>query len=205
MSSKPFASFDAVNQRRHHAFCPERSFHPRPIAAGFCALFSPIGHCRCCHLPLSVCHVSTFLPCLPSAWFCSPRLSRLAPLRYYAGSDSCQALARTRQVSPLTPLYFPNIPPPTTPCARTSLYQSLQRIRLILGFAMNEQARRHMPPNRVRQPTGCSFASGCSPPRLAATQLPSTTQGVTPYGMDFHHTNKASSRTHSLRPGGRTA
>jgi len=74
-------------------------------------------------------------------------------------------LRREDQVSPLTPLCFPNIPPPTTPCARTSLYQSPQRVRQIPGFAMYEQARRHMPPNRVRQPTGCSFVSGCSPPR----------------------------------------
>ena len=61
---------------------------------------------------------------------------------------------------------------------------------------MNEQARHVIPPNRVRQPTGCSFASGCSPPRLAATQLPLATQVVTSYGMDFHLANKASSRTH---------
>ena len=46
-----------------------------------------------------------------------------------------------------------------------------------------------MPPNRVRQPTGCSFASGCSPPRLAATQLPSeevalrVLQGLDPVGV----------------------
>jgi len=59
-------------------------------------------------------------------------------------------LRREDQVSPLTPLCFPNIPPPTTPCARTSLYQSPQRVRQIPGFAMYEQARRHMPPNRVR-------------------------------------------------------
>src|SRR5919108_5104914 len=33
---------------------------------------------------------------------------------------------------------------------------------------MDEQARRRTSPNRVRHPAGCSFASGCSPPRLAA-------------------------------------
>jgi len=110
-------------------------------------------------------------------------------------------LRTKNQVSPLTPLGFPNIPSPTTPCARTSLYQSPQRVRLVPGFATNEQARRNTPPNRVRQPTGCSFVSGCSPPRLTATQLPSTTQVVTSYGMDFHLANKASSRTHSFRQG----
>ena len=33
-----------------------------------------------------------------------------------------------------------------------------------------------MPSNRVRSPADQSFASGCSPPRLAATQLPLTTE-----------------------------
>ncbi len=32
------------------------------------------------------------------------------------------------------------------------------------------------PPNRVRSPTNQQFASGCSPPRLTATQLPSATE-----------------------------
>ena len=58
---------------------------------------------------------STFLPRLPSARFCFPCLSRLAPHRYYAGSDPCPALA-SRQVSPLTPLCLPDIPPPNTSC-----------------------------------------------------------------------------------------
>ena len=41
---------------------------------------------------------------------------------------------------------------------------------------MNEQARRHIPPNRVRHPADRQFASGCSPPRLTTTQLPSATR-----------------------------
>jgi NitT/TauT family transport system substrate-binding protein len=41
---------------------------------------------------------------------------------------------------------------------------------------MESQARRSSPPNRVRHPTDQQFASGCSPPRLAATQLPSATE-----------------------------
>jgi hypothetical protein len=55
-----------------------------------------------------------------------------------------------------------------------------------LGFAMVTQARRSIPPKQVRYPTGCSFASSCSPPRLAATQLLSASQVVTSYGLDFH-------------------
>jgi hypothetical protein len=41
---------------------------------------------------------------------------------------------------------------------------------------MYEEARRTTRPNRVRYPTDCMFASGCSPPRLTATQLPSATE-----------------------------
>ena len=55
-------------------------------------------------------------------------------------------LARTRQLSPLTPPCLPNIPSPTTSSARTSLSQSPQRVQSELrrapGFATNEQARR---------------------------------------------------------------
>src|SRR5277367_1101476 len=67
------------------------------------------------------------------------------------------------------------------------------------GFAMNEQARRTMPPKRVRYPAGCSFASSCSPPRIAATQLPSATCATTSHRTDFHPPDKATSQTHSPR------
>ena len=68
------------------------------------------------------------------------------------------------------------------------------------AFATSEQARRYAMPKRVRHPTGYPFASGCSPPRLAATQLPSASYAVTTHGKDFHLADKASSRTHSPRP-----
>ena len=56
-----------------------------------------------------------------------------------------------------------------------------QRDRLLglcpgLDFTLNPQARRYARPNRVRYPTDCMFVSGCSPPRVAATQLPLTTR-----------------------------
>ena len=66
------------------------------------------------------------------------------------------------------------------------------------GFAMNEQARRTIPPKRVRYPAGCSFASSCSPPRIAATQLPSATCATTSHRTDFHPPDKATSQTHSF-------
>ena len=52
----------------------------------------------------------------------------------------------------------------------------LQRIGLLPGFATESEARRNTTPNRVRYPTDRQFASSCSPPRLAATQLPSATE-----------------------------
>src|SRR6202035_287390 len=59
------------------------------------------------------------------------------------------------------------------------------------------QARRNTPPNRVRHPAGCLFASGCSPPHLTETQLPSATCVVTPHDVDSHHADRATSQTHS--------
>jgi hypothetical protein len=45
-----------------------------------------------------------------------------------------------------------------------------------LDFAFGQQAHRYARPNRVCHPTDCMFASGCSPPRLAAAQLPLATR-----------------------------
>ena len=67
------------------------------------------------------------------------------------------------------------------------------------GFAMNEQARRTTPPKQVRHPAGCSFASSCSPPRIAATQSPSATCATTSHRTDFHPPDKTASQTHSPR------
>ena len=68
---------------------------------------------------------------------------------------------------------------------------------VVPGFATHEQARHEIPPKQVRHPTDCRFTSGCSPPRLAATQLPSITGLATNPGTDLHRADKASSRTHS--------
>ena len=61
---------------------------------------------------------------------------------------------------------------------------------------MNEQARRSSPPNRIRSPTDQQFASGCSPPCLAATQLPSATE--------LWHTPTRTFTVLMWRPHGRT-
>ena len=47
-----------------------------------------------------------------------------------------------------------------------------------------------------------SFASGCSPPRLSTTQLPSATdRPVFPSGRDFHPSVGAYSQAHPPAPG----
>lgn len=46
----------------------------------------------------------------------------------------------------------------------------------VLVFALHSEARQLILPNRVRYPTDWSFASGCSPPHLTVTQLPSATE-----------------------------
>jgi hypothetical protein len=61
---------------------------------------------------------------------------------------------------------------------------------------MASQARRSSPPNRVCYPTDQQIASGCSPPRLAATQLPSATE--------LWHTPTRTFTVLMWRPHGRT-
>jgi len=49
-------------------------------------------------------------------------------------------------------------------------------MQCVPGFVLSPQTRHSTPPNQVRYPTDRLFVSGCSPPRLTATQLPSTTR-----------------------------
>ena len=162
---------------------PDRSFHPRP--ARFCTSCSPRGHCRCCCLLLSSHRTSTFLPTFPRRGFAVRAFQGSSPLRYYAGSASCRALA-----SPTGLSAYPALPsghPIPNHVVRPNVALPVTSARPVgpcgPGFAINEQARRNTPPNRVRHPTGCPFASGCSPPHLAATQLPSATCDLPWHGL----------------------
>ena len=67
-----------------------------------------------------------------------------------------------------------------------------------LDFAINEQARRSVRPNRVRHPTDCKFAAGCSPPRLTATQLPLATGSGHLPREDLHLSDRACFQAHSF-------
>jgi hypothetical protein len=73
-----------------------------------------------------------------------------------------------------------------------------------LDFALNPQARRYVRPNRVRHPTDCMFTSGCSPPRLATTQLPLITGSEHLPEEDLHLSDRACSQAHGLPACGRS-
>ena len=114
--------------------------------------------------------------------------------RYYEDSDSCSAHPPRRSPHLLRHTFLSfRLQPRRLPGHRLPPRQRDQRVS---DFAMNEQARRSSPPNRVRHPTDRPFASGCSPPRLAATQLPSATE--------LWHTPTRSFTVLMWRPHGRT-
>ncbi len=126
---------------------------------------------------------------------------RTQPQRYYAGSDSYPA--RTRRAGLYASFVSPSEHPTPNhvvgPSVAFAVVSTRPAGRTDPGFAMSEQARRTTPPKRVRHPAGCSFASSCSPPRLATTQLLSATCVTTSHRLDFHLPDKTTSRTHSLR------
>ena len=101
--TEPFAAFDAVAQRRQHAFRPDRGFGPRKITLSLSALCSLVGTPDGL-LPRTVHRASPFLPTFPRTGLCCPVLSRSVPSgrrpqRYYAGSDSCPARTRRAGLS----------------------------------------------------------------------------------------------------------
>ena len=82
---------------------------------------------------------------------------------------------------PFTSPSLPSIPSsnhPPPPPGSVCFLPRADQLRFgagILGFAIAQQARHGDRPNRVRHPPDCSFTSGCFPPLLAETQLPSVT------------------------------
>jgi hypothetical protein len=194
---------DAVASADIMRSVPRRSFHHGPgfrPPVGFCTTFSLCRHCRCFLCFIVVQTTSTFLPSFPRPGFASPASRGTAPQQYYGGSDSCPHRPKPAGLSAYSAL--PSAHPAPNHVMRPerrfdSHISASGRTSNGPGFAINEQARRRTPPKRVRYPAGCAFASGCSPPRLAATQLPSASCVVTSHDQDSHSADKTSSRTHS--------
>ena len=177
-SLAPWRGF--INSRRSPG--DSALFHTPEESSPFCLA---LGHSQwlvCCPL---VCSGSTFL-----------RSLRSIPItglpRYYGRSDSCRIGSSVpywphehrsgpRQVSLLHAHELPSSPSPTTlapPVAAFARYPSaplIFRLRRIKTSPFTSRLIESLWPNRVRYPTGFPFTSGCSPPRLAATQLPSVT------------------------------
>ena len=135
---------------------------------------------------------------LPYWRFCFPPVD-LAAFRYYEGSDSRRTLITPTGlpaylVSPSehsapnhlmhpdddtsTAVYHPTLTP--TGLGKVVLASTRAFFGRLSGFAIYMQARRCTLPKRVRHPTDCSFASGCSPPHVAVTQLPPATRATWP-------------------------
>ena len=186
----------ASNMRALHS---EASAHDRlgPFASAPC--LTPTGTAGARPCSRRGAHASTFLSSFPQSGFASrsfselprngttkiltpARLTRRAGLPAYCTTPSCRSVSN--------PVGLPDhrLPP-------------RQRVQRVSDFAMNEQARRSSPPNRVRHPTDQQFALGCSPPRLAATQLPSATELWLPPTRTFTVLMwRPHRRTHSRMP-----
>ena len=210
--AEPYASLHPLGEGLQHAFRPHMAFHPVPILrAGFSRLYSPFGHYRELRFVLCGLHSSTFLhPFAPRALPRFPALTgALTPV---------QGALRTLRKRNEHPPWPEQVSLVNT--ARTSLHSvtnhltrpavasvlPTQRSRLPetgvsgLDFTLNEEARRYVRPKRVRFTTDCKFTSGCSPPRLAATQLPSAIGSGHLPREDLHLSDRACSQAHSSQP-----
>ena len=147
-------------------------------------------------------HTSTFLPTFPRHGFAFRASRGSSPLQYYAGSDSCPALARQTGLFAYSALPSGHPIPTHVMCLERRFRSHLSASNgPSTGSRLRQpsRARQHTPPKRVRHPTGYPFASGYFPPRLAATQLPSASCNVTSHGQDLHLTDRAYSRTYEGR------
>jgi len=148
---------------------------------------------------------SLFLTDFPQHGFAAHASRPFQQHRYYSASDSC--LRHLGDRSPrLSRTNFPTFRLQPRDAPQHRFTRQFQRAGQVPDFAMNEQARRHIPPNRVRYPADCQFASGCSPPRLATTQLPSASGSwlapARTYTMLFARLHGRTHSGKSRNPGG---
>ena len=188
----PFAAFDPPFEGRQHPLCPHPRFGSkfrgspdrslrRLVALAGSAVTSPFGHYRR-SLPVARQRVSIFLhslapPALPGF---IATMSAVTPARGH-GLLASSALLQPCRSPCFTQSAFRALclQPPTRSHGRFNTYplsaMSFPTRRRGLGFTLVPQARQTVRPNRVCHPTDRSFASCCSPPRLAAAQLRSAT------------------------------
>ena len=160
---------------------------------------SPCGHYRrlAFALPLRVAHASTFLPPVPRRSFALCASRDCSPLRYHEGSDSCTAHLRRSSPRLLRHTFLSfRLQPRGLPDHR---FPPRQRDQRVSDFALESQARRSSPPNRVRLPTDRQFASGCSPRRLGANAVTFGYGAVAFSDTVFHRADVAPSRAHDSR------
>ena len=183
---------NAANMRSFHT---EASTHDqsRPCVSAPClALAGTTGATLCSRYGP---HASTFLSPFPQSGFAS-RPSRGS--RRFGTMETLTSYApHLRRRSPRLPRHtFLSFRPQPRGLPEHRFVHHPQRVQRLSDFAMNEQARRSAPPNRVRSPTDRQFTSGCSPPRLTTTQLPSATE--------LWHTPARTFTVLMWRPHGRT-
>src|SRR6516165_2749029 len=151
------------------------------VASGFCSRLA-LRHSSALFVPCSALCTSAFLPTFPPRGFARRASRGSSPQQDYAGSDPYRPLARSTGLSAYSapPAKHPDPNHVMSPECRFASHFSASSPTLSgLRLRQRSQARQLTPPKRVRQPTGCSFASSCFPPRLTATQLLSATPGVT--------------------------
>ena len=142
---------------------------------------------------------------LPSAGLCYSPLdhgirlvtqSALGHLQYCEGSDSCRPSPRAAGL----PAYL------ATPSQRSAsnhavypgiaLHAKPQRTGRVSGFALREEARRHIPPKRVRYPAHCQFALRLLPTPLHSDAVTFGYRVLAYPDTDSHRAVCAPSRAH---------
>ena len=177
----PSSSSDALFERRQHPLRPHLRCRPRPAGADRPGRVSPRGHC-----------CGGGLPTVRPSRIPLPAPLRSTPVtalrRYYERSDSCAGGSSARRAHEHRP--FPRRSPcvlchavitiPSPPTRRAPLPlshatpqpQPVPRVREVETSPVPGRLIAHVRPYRVRHPTDWSLSFGCSPPRLAVTQLP---------------------------------
>src|SRR5471032_151907 len=188
----PFPSADTMRSVQIVASAHHKSRGCPPVASLPCLAVTALPGLSC-----SIPNLSHPASCLPSLETSFP-----APSTARSGLGSTKALTpddltQTARSLRLRRLAVPTFrPQPRDPPNCRFEYQPPSAPEVVPGFAIHEQARHKTPPKQVRHPTDCRFTSGCSPPRLAATQLPSIS-GLRP-------TQARTCTVQTKRPHGRT-